>query len=376
MAGKALAAQSIDRHRQTLHPAAQLVSTRSLQALRARRADALRICVQSITASLLCYACMQLLDSSSVSWAVFASLFTLQVNFDRSLKHGLGQMTGTVTGTVVGLAAVHLFPQGADALARLALATSLTCLGSALFPTINYSIIVAAAIALEPSSGVAGAVSRAEAIILGAAIGIAVSVTVWPQLARSRVFGIMARLLDDCRELLRVLPILGPAASRESIDALHESFIHHLVDARAVCGEARIKARLSSGPSLTSVLFAIETLWHGLVLLDRAGESEAKLLNDEDRALLLEHIDVVRRCGSDYLDRLSAFMRSGGPLPASEHALKPLDDAHARVKAHIDAILRSPRDASRVQALTALSFALAQIGANFAYVGRVLEKRG
>jgi hypothetical protein len=353
----------------------QYVTTKPLQFLRARRADALRICLQSMTASLLCYVAMQFVDAPSVSWAVFSSLFTLQVNFDRSLRHGLGQMAGTVTGTVVGLVAMHLFPAGGDALARLAFATSLTCLASALIPSINYSIIVAAAIALAPSSGIAGAFLRAEAIILGAAIGIAVSVTIWPQFARSRAFGIMAHLLDDCRELLRVLPILGPAASRATVDTLHERFLRHLVDARAVCGEARIKARLASGPSLGAVLFAIETLWHGLVLLDRASESEAKSLNDEDRTLLADHVDVVRQAGTAYLDRLVAYMRNNTPLPSSQATLEPLADAHARVKAHIDTILRTHRDTSRVQALSALSFALGQIGANFAYVGRVLEKR-
>lgn len=351
------------------------MTSNPLRDWRMHRADALRICAQSLIASMLCYAVMELIGSASVSWAVFSSLFSLQVSFDRSLKHGLGQMTGAVAGTVVGLAAVHLFPAGADALMRLAFATAITCLASTLFPSTNYSIVVAAAIALEPSSDIAGALSRAEAIILGAAIGIAVSVTVWPQFARSRAFGIMANLLDDCRELLHVLPILGPADSRVSVDALHERFMRHLVDARAVCGEARIKAHFTGGPSLGAVLFAIETLWHGLVLLDRTGESESAALDDEDRRLLLEHVDVVRRCGTAYLDRLAAYMRSSAPLPASESSLQPLDDAHARVRAHIDASLRSRCDASRVQAMSALSFALGQIGANFAYIGRVLEKR-
>ncbi|AQH00692.1 hypothetical protein A9R05_17170 [Burkholderia sp. KK1] len=152
------------------------------------RFDALRMCVQSLIASALTYACMNFVGSSSTTWGVFSRLFTLQVSFDRSLKYGVGQMIGAAIGTAVGLATLHFFPDAANAFPRLALATLVTCLASTLFPTTNYSIVVAA--------------SRAEAIALGAAIGIGVSLSVWPQLSRSRAFEIMGELLDDCRALL------------------------------------------------------------------------------------------------------------------------------------------------------------------------------
>ncbi|WP_175585627.1 FUSC family protein [Caballeronia cordobensis] len=113
------------------------------------RFDALRMCVQSLIASALTYACMNFIGSSSTTWGVFSSLFALQVSFDRSLKYGVGQMIGAAIGTAVGLATLHFFPDAANAFPRLALATLVTCLASTLFPTTNYSIVVAASLALS-----------------------------------------------------------------------------------------------------------------------------------------------------------------------------------------------------------------------------------
>ncbi|BAO88239.1 putative uncharacterized protein [Caballeronia cordobensis] len=107
------------------------------------------MCVQSLIASALTYACMNFIGSSSTTWGVFSSLFALQVSFDRSLKYGVGQMIGAAIGTAVGLATLHFFPDAANAFPRLALATLVTCLASTLFPTTNYSIVVAASLALS-----------------------------------------------------------------------------------------------------------------------------------------------------------------------------------------------------------------------------------
>ncbi|MDR5881868.1 FUSC family protein [Caballeronia sp. LZ032] len=339
------------------------------------RFDALRMCVQSLIASGLAYGCMQFVASSNLTWGVFASLFTLQVNFDRSLKHGVGQMIGAAVGTAVGLAALHFFP-GADAtLPRLALATLVTCLGATLFPTTNYSIVVAAALALEPSMSIDGAFSRAEAIVLGSAIGIAVSVSVWPQLARSRAFDIMAELLDDCRALLATLPILHPAEDRQTVDALHERFLRHLVDARAVCSETRVRARFATGPTLNTALNAFETLWHGLVLLDRAGQVQEGLSASE-REASAGHIRTVSDCAGAYLEALAGWLRDTDSQPPTERFLTPLHDASAAIKASFSHIIAScPPDSPRVQRLSTLTFALEQIESNLANIGQVLETR-
>ncbi|SAK43612.1 hypothetical protein AWB79_00697 [Caballeronia hypogeia] len=330
------------------------------------------MCVQSSIASVLTYACMKFIASPSLTWGVFSSLFTLQVNFDRSLKHGTGQMIGAVLGTAVGVATLHFFAAPDNALLRLSLATLVTCLSSTIFPTTNYSIVVAAALALEPSAGIAGAFARAEAIVAGAAIGIAVSVSVWPQLARSRAFDIMGELLDDSRALLTTLPILHPVEDRTSVDALHERFLRHLVEARAVCGETRVRARFETGSTLAAALNAFQTLWHGLVLLDRVGQAQCASLPHQERDALIERIDAVCHCANSYLKALAEWMRGGVPLPPTQRFLGPLHDAAAAVRARVGGSEVMPLQS---QALSTLSFALDQIESNLANIGRVLEMR-
>ena len=73
---------------------------------------------------------------------------------------------GAVIGTAVGLATLHYFPDVADALSRFALATLVARIASTRLRTTNYSIVVAAALALQSSASIAGAVSRAGAIAL------------------------------------------------------------------------------------------------------------------------------------------------------------------------------------------------------------------
>jgi len=220
------------------------------------------------------------------------------------------------------------------------------------------------------------AVSRAEAIALGAAIGIGVSLSVWPQLSRSRAFDIMDELLEDCRALLATMPILGPLDNRERVDALHERFLRHLVEARAVFGETRVRARFETGSSLGAALVAFETVCHGLVLLDRIGQSQCGCLTDEEREPLAERIGQVRDCASDYLQALTTWMRGGAPLPPSHRFLEPMNDASTAIRSDIsDVILESAADSRQSQALSTLSFALEQIEANLGSIAGALETR-
>jgi hypothetical protein len=344
------------------------------RAVRIVHFDTLRICLQSLVASAVAYACLSFVGSASLTWGVFASLFTLQAHFDRSLKQGIGQIVGVVIGTVAGLAALHVLPTGTEALPRLAIATVLTCLSTALFPSTNYSIVVAAAIALEASGGTAGALSRASAIVLGAVIAIIVSMSVWPQLARSRAFRAMAELLDDCRALLGALLAAAIESDRHTLNALHERFLRHLVDARAIAGETRFRARFHAGPTLHAALSAFETLWHGLVLFDRVGEARCALLPGKDRDALMTHVKTVCACSNVYLEQLAQYMRDGARYPHSDAALKPLRDASAEARAQLyDAMDRGHGDRDQLQALANLSFALEQIEVNLINIGKVLE---
>lgn len=341
---------------------------------RIARSDPTRICIQSLIASAVTYACLRFANSPSLTWGVFASLFSLQVHFDRSLKSGMGQMAGAAIGTLVGLAALHSFPAAEAALPRLALTTLTTCLTSAFFPATNYSIFVAAALALQPPDSPLEALSRAVAIILGSGIGIMVSLTVVPQMARSRAFAVMAELLDDCRALLSAVPILSRDHDRAAVDALHEQFLRHLVDARAISGEARIRARFERGPTLNAALDAFHTLWHGLVLLDRVGQSHSGAFAAEDCAALGELVSAVRKNGSDYLHHLAAYLRDNAPLPASRDFLAPLHDAatHARSRC-MERVSQTGHCPQRVQALSTLAFALAEVESNLKRISDLLE---
>jgi hypothetical protein len=186
----------------------------------------------------------------------------------------------------------------------------------------------------------------------------------------------MGDLLDDCRALLATIPILDPPKDRTSIDALHERFLRHLADAMAVSGETRVRARFAGGPTLGAALNAFETLWHGLVLLDRVGQSQCGWLREDERGVLSGRIDAVCGRADAYLESLSGWMRGGGPFPPAGGFLDPLHDASAAAGSILSRAAGKPDVPSQqLQALSMLKFALEQIESNLANISAVLEAR-
>ncbi|AMM17635.1 hypothetical protein AX768_26000 [Burkholderia sp. PAMC 28687] len=329
----------------------------------ARRADSLRIALQSLVASLLSYAVLAAIDPSNATWAIFSSLFTLQKNFDRSMRYGLGQMAGAVFGTAVGLAAIHVFPGSEQSMLRLGLTTLVTCSVTAVWPATSYGVVAAAVIALAPSAGISDAISRAGAIILGSGIGIAVSMSVWPQLARQRVFNFIAAALDDCSELLNHISIFDQPHDRAALDALHERFLGHLELARSVSIDTRIRAHFQSGLTLSSALSATERLWHGLVLLDRIGSAHGSHFTMGDREVMMDIGNNVKTCGALYLSRLAAYVRGGHAAPDPDACSRALNEAHETLREELDcSAARESYD--RYRYLHSVIFGFEQVGEN------------
>ena len=329
----------------------------------ARRSDSLRIAVQSLVASLVSYLVLAAIDPANATWAIFSSLFTLQTNFDRSMRYGLGQMAGAVFGTTVGLAAIHLFPGSEQSMLRLGLTTLLTCSVTAIWPATSYGVVAAAVIALAPSAGISDAIDRAGAIILGSGIGIAVSMSVWPQLARQRVFNYIAEALDDCSELLNSISIFDQSQDRVALDALHERFLGHLELARSVSIETRIRAHFQSGVTLSSALSASERLWHGLVLMDRIGSAHGSDFTARDREVMMDVGNNVKACGSLYLSGLASYVRGSHAAPNPGACKQALSEAHATLREELNN--SAARDSyDRYRSLHAVIFGFEQVGSN------------
>jgi hypothetical protein len=336
---------------------------RAFDGWNARRSDSLRIALQSLVASLLSYAVLAAIDPSNATWAIFSSLFTLQKNFDRSMRYGLGQMAGAVFGTAVGLAAIHAFPGSEQSMLRLGLTTLITCSATAIWPATSYGVVAAAVIALAPLASVSDAVNRAGAIVLGSGIGIAVSMSVWPQLARQRVFVFIASALDDCSELLDHFSLFDQQQNRVALDALHERFLQHLELARSVSIDARVRAHFQSGVTLSAALSATERLWHGLVLLDRIGAAHGGNFTNKDRDLLMEVGRTVRSCGSRYLSGLAAYVRGGQAAPNPDACRRALNEAHKILREEISD-LAAHDSYDRYRALHSVLFGFEQVSAN------------
>jgi uncharacterized membrane protein YccC len=232
---------------------------------RETRRDVARVALQTFVASAATFALMSAFDWPHVSWGVISAIFVIQLNSDTSLLAGIGRVGGTVLGSVFGLTAAYFFiGDQAEVALRVALTTALAAAIATLWPRLSYGAVAAAAISVQPVPEFVDAIQQALAISLGAAIGTAATLVVWPEFGRDRVLRMLEYGLNDCRRYLEhVLTERDEGRDADADDRRDEShgtFIEHLGTARSVLSDSRFRVKLKTGQPLRRVLEAVERL--------------------------------------------------------------------------------------------------------------------
>jgi uncharacterized membrane protein YccC len=285
---------------------------------RETRRDVARVALQTMAASAATYAVITALDWPHVSWAVISAIFVIQLNSDTSIFVGLTRIAGTAMGTVFGLAATLIFPGDDGALLRVAITTALASGIATVWPSLQYGAVAAAAITVQSHPEFSDAIAQAVAISLGALLGTAATILVWPELGRNRVLRMLEYALSDCGEYLaQVLATEGEVETGKR-RAIHGEFVNHMATARSVLQDTRIRNRLKTGRPLRDLVGAVDRLWYGLVLLDRAIGHERIDLRKENRQFLKGHVTEVQREARAFLEKMVAYLQNGRPVPQSD----------------------------------------------------------
>jgi uncharacterized membrane protein YccC len=320
-----------------------------LNAAARQRRDMLRIGLQTALAAAATYGAATWLGLPQVSMAVISALFTIQISADASFAGALGRLAGAVIGIALGLAATWTT---GPVLVGLVLAVALANAVAAVRPGLRYAAVTAAIVALDPSPEIRGALETAALVLIGTVAGFAASLAVFPVFDRNRAADMLRNTLADCATLLE---LIAGGAERERREALHGRFLGHLQTVRARIAQSRFRLRAAEGTRLRRAADAVESLWHTLVVLDRAMSVERHLIPPAVMDQLRPPVREVQKAAEDYLGTLVAGLTTShlDPPPAER-----LGRAIARARDCAEAHLNAARDPG---GLRALAFALDEL---------------
>ncbi len=236
-----------------------------LQTVRDRRRDLTRVGIQTVAATSISYLAVKNFGSGDGSWAVIAALFTIGLSADATYYNAVGRIVGTLLGISLGLAAGLLAPGGV--LLGLLAAVVMANLVATIWPSVRYAAVTAAIVAVDPTPSVAEAMPLIGSILCGTLAAAAMGFVLWPSFGRNRSAQKLQAAIEDCCALLRQI---SDGADRAERNGLHARFLGHLEACHAEIASTRFEPTLPNGAGLRDAANAVESLWHSLVILDRA----------------------------------------------------------------------------------------------------------
>ncbi|TPE51637.1 FUSC family protein [Amaricoccus solimangrovi] len=341
-----------------------------LRYLRHHRRDLVRTGAQTAVATIVTYFVAPWFGPENESWAVIAALFTIGLSADASYYSARGRIIGAVLGVALGLAAG--WAPGA-VLLGLVVAVVIANMIATLWPGVRYAAATAAIVALEPTPSVADAVSIAGAVLCGTAIAAATSFLLWPTLGRTRARHTLGEAVTDCRDLLRMITGRKDQRDRRETDALHARFLDHLVSSLERVSFSRFDPKLPSGTALREATTAVESLWHSIVILDRAMADETPVLDAGTARALDPAVTELERRAEHELDLIAAAIRDPDHRPGTADVAA----AAAAARARIEAIVAQEEPAAPgARALHALLFAISEVELRLDQLARLVRAAG
>ena len=294
--------------------------------------DALRRGLQSALAAVAAYMAIRALGYGSEFLAILAAVLILQPSVGGTMGTAWTRLQATLVGSLLAFLSLALLPEGWGTAAALAVAMMVIGVAAGLRSGWSYGAVAATAMALAPDGEILEtALERGAGIAVGAAVGVAVSLLVWPDRAE-------ARFERHLRAAMRAAATrFGDAveANLESgREAAPEDHVAAYEKAIGLAREALEAARFVDRAEMEKRLRAVRRLYNSVIILDRAAGG-APLAGAE---ALGEPVDLLRRHACEVLKALAEGKAEGTDrIEAMEATLERLreevaqDEADARL---------------------------------------------
>lgn len=291
-----------------------------------------------VVATLATHAAAVALDLPQGYWAVMSAVLVIQVSIGATVIMGRERLLGTLLGAAIGV--VVSVPAAAEPeLRTLALASAIALAGGIAMMNRAFRLApVTAAIVLlsDPSHAdpLVSALHRVLDIGIGTAIGLVVSLVVFPARAGRALVDKVADTLPLCGRAMG-LCLSGLIAGRrdgEALDALNSAIRAGIAAAETSLVEVQ---RETMGPLVVhsdpaALIRHLRRLWHSVVMLERATVAP---LPPAIAARLSAALGQFGDATASDLDAIAAALRRGTPLPPLrlDEAVRALDGARARL---------------------------------------------
>lgn len=149
--------------------------------------DAVRRGLQAAVAAAAFFVVARAYDLPEVFVGTLSAVLILSASSDGSLKSGFDRVLSTLVGSAIAVACVFTLPPEWGTLIALGMAVAVMAFVSVLRPNWQYGLVATIALSIGATHDLLDVtVDRLVSIGIGAAIGIVVSFTVWPERAAGR----------------------------------------------------------------------------------------------------------------------------------------------------------------------------------------------
>lgn len=250
--------------------------------------DAARFALQSAVAAAAAFAAVHWTGLGEEFVTVISAVFVVQPSVGGTASTGWNRIFATVLGTAIGFALLYLLPTDWGTIIALGVAMLVVNLIAAFNIDWRYGAIPAAAIALGSATETwQTALDRGVAIGLGAAVGLIISLIIWPDTAMSRTRRhIRTAIQAIARRLDNVVALAAHDGGEEDLSP-QRNFHRNLDSARETASRLRKKNR----EPVNDIIDAVEALYNSVLVIGRAVTSEEDAPADGT-----ELADAFERC--------------------------------------------------------------------------------
>jgi uncharacterized membrane protein YccC len=266
--------------------------------------DAARLGLQSALSAALSYGAAQVMGDVDAFLVIMMAVTSLQRSVGGTIEQASIRLQSALSGSLLGLACLVLLPQGWGTAVALAVALFVVGLVTALRSSWQLAVVPAVGLSLGDQGDLwHTAAANGAGILLGAAIGVLVSLLVWPDRAEARFERRLRTALRATATRLSDAVAATLEPGREPRLSKHVSAWNEAVWlAQEALGEAKFVDRAR----MQGRLDALRELHDSIVILDRAAKVQTPPLSVE---VMRTQVDVLRRDAVDVLEGMAAGHR-------------------------------------------------------------------
>lgn len=243
---------------------------------------ALRLATQSALAGSICYYLMVLLGIPERFVGVLSAVLVIETSIGNTFQQAKGRFLSTLVGVIIGFIFVALIPWELGVI--LSLLCSLFIINgiSSFKPEWRYGVVAAVALALGSEGDAFNlALNRLYAIGFGVAVGILISLLIWPKTADNRTLYFIKKALKNTKDRFEIEFENTRDKENKKAKSINNNFSSNISNARQ-----NLKSiTFSEKEKLEKLITNTERLYNSITIIQRVAEKSDKNISDGEAGI-------------------------------------------------------------------------------------------